>query len=333
MTNSLTGGGAERAINLLVNALNEMDLNVNLLTINDSSQDLVELKVKVHKIGRKRHSTLRMEFQYLLKFFLTVRALKPKFIVLNCNLPEVYGALLPASTKLVVVEHANPSWHHRRILGFLTRMILFVRRAKWVRVSEHINVSFLPFVKSSVIKNPFIFESEAVFFHGIHPVKRLVFVGRLESFQKRPEVLLDFGKALNLPVLYIGEGADESKLMSLARAAQLNVSFTGYVRNPWKLIKEGDLLVVPSRFEGDGLVVVEAIYLKIPLLVSDIPDFRRFNLNDINYFLNVNSKAKQISEMQLKPNDFIATENVRTSIINERSIEIVTADWIKLLNR
>ncbi len=44
VTNSLSGGGAERATNTLVNALHSIGLDVSLITLNGGINDLVEPK-------------------------------------------------------------------------------------------------------------------------------------------------------------------------------------------------------------------------------------------------------------------------------------------------
>ena len=60
--------------------------------------------------------------------------------------------------------------------------------------------------------------------------------------------------------------------------------------------KAGDLLVVPSKFEGDGLVVLEGMQRRVPMLLADIEAFRRFKLENQFYCLEIADFVKRIEE-------------------------------------
>lgn len=101
-------------------------------------------------------------------------------------------------------------------------------------------------------------------------------VGRL-SEQKGFDVLIKaHALALNQGapfhhVLIAGEGPDLTKLKALA--AELGVSdtvtFPGFVSNPLSLMKQADLFVLPSRWEGFPLALCEAVLLGVPTIASD----------------------------------------------------------------
>ena len=46
------------------------------------------------------------------------------------------------------------------------------------------------------------------------------------------------------------------------------VFFTGFTTNPHKYIKYADSFVLPSRIEGMPNVVLDAMYLKVPVVVT-----------------------------------------------------------------
>lgn len=48
-----------------------------------------------------------------------------------------------------------------------------------------------------------------------------------------------------------------------------NISFLGYQSNPWELITDKDILVLPSKLESFSLVFVESILNGVPSIVSD----------------------------------------------------------------
>jgi glycosyltransferase involved in cell wall biosynthesis len=74
--------------------------------------------------------------------------------------------------------------------------------------------------------------------------------------------------------LVLGRGEDEERLK--ARAAGLgNLTFEGFVDNVADYISSFDLFVFPSRHEGLGSILLDAMRLQVPIVASavgGIPD-------------------------------------------------------------
>ena len=75
-------------------------------------------------------------------------------------------------------------------------------------------------------------------------------------------------------VVFVGEGSEALGDMARALGMQDRVMAIGYRPEADRLMPLFDLLVVPSRTEGQGLVVLEAFRANVPVLASDIPAFR-----------------------------------------------------------
>ena len=104
---------------------------------------------------------------------------------------------------------------------------------------------------------------------------RVVFLGRLQD-EKGADRLLEAHKRLvdegkNVQLVMIGDGCDMGKLRSFVDKNSLNdsVYMTGYLDNPYPYMKTADLFVCPSRAEGFGLVLVEAMILDLPVMSTD----------------------------------------------------------------
>jgi len=68
-----------------------------------------------------------------------------------------------------------------------------------------------------------------------------------------------------------GSGMCERNLQKLAESLQLkNVRFRGHVANVQAIWEENHLLVLPSRFEGLPLALVEAMWCARPAAVTDV---------------------------------------------------------------
>jgi glycosyltransferase involved in cell wall biosynthesis len=74
-----------------------------------------------------------------------------------------------------------------------------------------------------------------------------------------------------------GDGPLKSALAGQARGLGLteSVSFVGFQQNPWPYFCHADLLVVPSRRESFGNVLVEALALGTPAIAFDCPGAMR----------------------------------------------------------
>ena len=74
----------------------------------------------------------------------------------------------------------------------------------------------------------------------------------------------------------VGKGKDKEKLENLIKTNNLEENFIllGAKTNPYKYIKNCDIYVQPSRFEGYGITIAEAKALKKPIVATDIPEFR-----------------------------------------------------------
>jgi len=103
----------------------------------------------------------------------------------------------------------------------------------------------------------------------------VVFVGQLVH-RKGVDVLLDaigplFTDYPNLILTIIGEGPERSQLERQAAAISSRITFAGKM-SPQEIprrVAATDVLVLPSRWDGWGLVVNEALSVGVPVIVSD----------------------------------------------------------------
>lgn len=104
----------------------------------------------------------------------------------------------------------------------------------------------------------------------------LVLVGRLLDSAKGQVRLVEVvsrlhGEGYDLSLTLVGDGADEQKIKdAIARNDAKNyVIMTGNQSNPYPYIKNSDLLVCASYFEGYNLTVAEALILGTPVLSTN----------------------------------------------------------------
>ncbi|MER2526332.1 MAG: glycosyltransferase [Candidatus Competibacter denitrificans] len=117
--------------------------------------------------------------------------------------------------------------------------------------------------------------------HGIRPDQPvLVFVGRV-AFEKNIDFLLRVADALrrtthpDIVLVIAGEGPAKSRLQRLGRALgfEPNVRFVGYLERGAELsscYQAGDAFVFASRTETQGLVLLEAMSLGVPVVSTAV---------------------------------------------------------------
>ena len=86
-------------------------------------------------------------------------------------------------------------------------------------------------------------------------------------------------------------------------ASQLNVDFLGLIKNKkelFEIISRSKFFVFPSIKENMSMMLLEVASLKVPLIVSDIPQNKIFNTNEVTFFRvnDVDDLAYQIENVQ-----------------------------------
>jgi glycosyltransferase involved in cell wall biosynthesis len=92
-------------------------------------------------------------------------------------------------------------------------------------------------------------------------------------------------------------------------------------------------LIVPSKFEGDGLVILEALKHVIPIIISNISDFRRFGFPEINYGESIENYSEKIIQSRDRLEDFQISEELVAKILGPRELSNVVTEWESLFEK
>lgn len=173
--------------------------------------------------------------------------------------------------------------------------------------------------------------------------KRIGFLGRLHP-RKNILTLINswaiLGNKVKDAELYImgkGDEAYEAMLKDEVRRLNLNnVVFAGLVDGHEKFEKLANLtvLVVPSDFENFGMIVTEALIMKVPVIASKGTPWEELTSRHCGWWVenNLDSIANTIDEAITLPINelLIMGENGRKLVEDEYIVDVVAKKMIKL---
>jgi glycosyltransferase involved in cell wall biosynthesis len=176
--------------------------------------------------------------------------------------------------------------------------------------------------------------------------QQLITVGRIEII-KGHHFLIDAMPAVlkifpNAKLLVLGDGTEKANCEEQVKAAglQSNIEFMGFVQQPYQYISNSDILIQPSFFESFGLVFIEGLALKTPIIAFDVPAGNEILEHDKTAMLVNKGDSKALAEkiIYLLQNPNIAkqiAENAYEKYKKEFTTEAMVnkmAGWYKSLS-
>lgn len=270
-------GGIET---MLVNIANEQYIaghEVHVVVINDLVNDglasRLDKGVSLHLLGRKIGSKSPY---YLLKLNRCLSKLSPDVIHLHYAAISRYILLGSLRRKMCVTLHAMCTPANSSLLSksgpvfAISDMVREdIKRVTGLDSETVFNGVNLDYIRQREIAGD---DSRKSTFNIVQ-VSRLVVKHKGQDILLKAVALLKRRGIDNIRLTFIGDGESMSMLRQMARdeGVENEVVFLGARSQDYIFshLKDYDLFVQPSRFEGFGLTVAEAMAAKVPVLVSD----------------------------------------------------------------
>lgn len=236
-----------------------------------------------------------------------IKKYKPDLVHSHLPIPNFMARLgTPRNIPLITTIHTSVSfavdykkWHIR----FLDKLTYKFRKSTVTAVSEFALNDYFDFLKLKPFKKRVLhsFVNDKIFTTKTTKKNtgnnfKLISVGALRQ-GKNYDFLIEGIRRLesqNIELHIFGTGPLYRTLDTEIKKLSLPIFLRGEVKNIQEILSEHDLFVMSSRFEGFSLSVLEAMAMRLPLLLSDISSFREqckdcatyFDLNNVNDFVD-----------------------------------------------
>lgn len=236
---------------------------------------------------------------------------------------------------LIIFKRKNLYFVCHNIFPDKNKIFDYVKSGHFVAVSEAVELylkSFRGGYTVTLIENGISYDSDAMNLPSMDSTVRFAFVGRM-SVQKGVDILIkayiDFHKnAPNSELILIGDGESIAEYKAMASSTP-SIIFKGYSETPFRICRHADAIVVPSRYEGFGLVYYEALEYGHTVIASDLEVFKRVAVDERNISFemgdHIDLKDKLMSVSQ--DLDSLGRINVRHTI---KSLDEMADTYIKL---
>ena len=142
------------------------------------------------------------------------------------------------------------------------------------------------------------------YFKKSNKILKIINVGRLVE-QKNQILLLEalnnLKDQINFEAIILGSGKLKHFFQKYINEKKLNkiVKIINYQNNPFKIMKQADLFILTSNYEGMPNVLLESIYLNLSIISSDCPTGPR-EIIDRKYLFQVNN----LKDLEIKIKNF-----------------------------
>jgi len=284
---SIEGGGVEKNLMIISNYLAAKIKNIALITVSKKFRPKFNNKISFIT-SKKNFDYLNRKSKYIIALFLLFKELlKSKNKVVFSFQANIYCILLCKllNVKVIVRSNSSPSgWSKNFIKKLIFSYVL--------NLADKVVVNSFAFKKE--MKKKFNLNSNCIYNPlDIHQIKKLskkkiqdknigkkylkiINIGRFTDQKDHITLLkaaLLLKDKLKLKILIIGRGVNKIKIKNFIKYNKLEkiIHIKNFTNNPYPYLKNSDLMVLTSIYEGLPNVILEALTLNKFVISSNCP--------------------------------------------------------------
>lgn len=367
-----SAGGVANYISMLLSEMQEYDYE-NILVLsedynNNIKNDLKNISKKIYSLPMQRSIFSVGNLKSIFKLKKIIKDEKPDIVYMHSSFAGAVGRIALLFNKKCKKVYNAHGWYFNaqisnkkkrifkileKILAKNTNMIINISQSEYESAIENM---IAPKEKMCIINNGIDFakfnsKKLKIARDKIRNQYRIkdkdIAIGvaaRLDE-QKDPLTFIKTMKILNekynnLKFMYIGTGNLEQVVIDYAKENQLSdrLIITGWIQNYEEYISALDIAVLPSKWEGFGLAIIDYMAARKPIVASNIGGIANIIKNGVNGFLvtpeDIQEFANKIEEYIIKPET--AKEMVEKNYeyaIRNFNIKKVAKEHIKLFEK
>lgn len=321
-------GGAEKQLLILVEQQIAMGLEVSIVYLKGKP----ELEDDFRKLGVSNILDLSVKPLILQIFYLNKFVSKQSNVHAHLPRAELFSRLsLSRDCNLVISRHNSEPFFPKApafISSWLSRFV--------TRKASHV-IAISKAVSDFLLKNKEVidFNKVSVIYYGrasdinsypgsIQESKVIGTVARLTEQKDYPTLMRAFKLFQNsrpdfrLQIVGIGNLESELKLLARELGIEESIDWIGKVSDPSEYMKNWNLFVLTSLYEGFGLVLLEAMSAGIPIVASDnsaIPEVLGEDFIGLAKTSNSHDFFSKFEELQDVPNREVALQQQKQSLL------------------
>lgn len=280
------GGGAENVFVQLANYFS-LKYEVHFMVLRAKGPNLLKLNKNIKLIELKKKNSIGSVF-------------KINKYIKNNNIDVAIGTLAMAYAISIAKLFGRKNCKYiARIGSIVSSNLLYSSFFKRITISIYQKVLYFSDVvitqslsmdqdlknyikrKTNVIHNPIpsneilslIKEKPSINFNN--NFFNIISVGRLEYEKDYKTAILSISKLKrkikNIKYYILGEGNLKNKLEIYANSLGVadDIVFLGYIKNPYSLMKNSNVLLLTSLYEGFSNVILESLFLNVPVVATN----------------------------------------------------------------
>lgn len=340
-----THGGAIEYLYMFLKNIDKSKYN-NILILSEDYNGKIErfssLVDSIYFLPMSREIKIKNVKSSVIKLRKILKKIKPDIIYMHSSMAGAVGRITNIFNFKVKLLYNAHGWYFNakiskkkqkmyalieKILAFRTTKIVNISKAEYDSALEY---KIAPKKKMCLIENAIDFSKfkDCIKYReqtrnqfNIKENEMLIgVVGRL-SEQKDPITILKAFEILcknykNLKLMYVGSGELEEEVKQYAKQSDLldKIIITGWVNDVEKYIPAFDIAVLPSKWEGFGLAIVEYMVCNKPIIASNVGGITDIIISEKNGLL---FEVGDYEELSKKINFLIQNNEIANNIVEE----------------
>jgi len=324
--------------------------NVALITCCDKSLTSDLQIIKIHR----RFLNIKGTGRIAKLIYTAIALIKRKQMIQYVHLPYTsnagkWGIIFPLLSKIFGIKYIL--YHHGgrmrkwsklgfdRLLFLYAKNILavseIIKKEYEARINRNINVVYpLSSFKTALKNKQDIKEGLGI----AADEKVILFVGSLKLI-KNPDILLnafialgiDFIEAQNLKLVFVGDGQLRNQMEKIVNNNEVApfVLFAGKIPNEQIPLyyKMADYYVIPSRFEGTPITLIEAMYNQLPIIGAAVGGIQNIIVHNENGLLFNSGSVNHLKQQLL----FLLENQSKASLMANEANKLYNQKFAKNL--